>query len=281
MSSCICALRCIVCLVNIIIGFIAGIVTVIGGIYIWGEKSLHNSLHTFILDGISSLKDKKEITKLLFKLFDEIQPFGVYIFIVGLIVFIICLFGVIGTCFKCRQVIYLYLILHLLVLVPEIVIVVVYLCRPDIVTTFGRDLFNSSIQHYVSYDSPNIHSHALNQIMIQLQCCGLNNGSDFAPAKFTRQNIVFNGERWYEFKYPVSCCKKSKSQELITDNGCPGQFTLENSNIHIGCWTKIKSYIMLYGNLTAYTLCGIVGLQILLILFVLTSIRTKRKIKPV
>ncbi|CAH8624235.1 unnamed protein product [Schistosoma bovis] len=277
--SYICVLRCILVLVNIIIGLIAGAITVVGGIYIWGEKSLHNTLHTFIVDGISALTIKKGITKLFFNVFEEIQPLGVYIFVFGLIIFIICLLGIIGTCFKSRLIIYTYLTLHLLVLIPEIVIIIVYFCRPDIVTTFSRNIFNSSIQRYIGYDSPDIHSYALNHIMIQLQCCGINNGSDFVHVKMTKPNIMYKGEP-YEFQYPISCCKMDRNQE-ITNNGCPDQFTLENSNIHVGCWPKIESNIIMYGNTAAYILCGVVGFQILFILFALTITRTGGKIKPI
>uniref|UniRef100_A0A094ZMY2 Uncharacterized protein n=1 Tax=Schistosoma haematobium TaxID=6185 RepID=A0A094ZMY2_SCHHA len=148
---------------------IAGAITVVGGIYIWGEKSLHNTLHTFIVDGISALTIKKGITKLFFNVFEEIQFISLT-----------------------------YLTLHLLVLIPEIVIIIVYFCRPDIVTTFSRNIFNSSIQRYIGYDSPDIHSYALNHIMIQLQCCGINNGSDFVHVKMTKPNIMYKGEPYGE-----------------------------------------------------------------------------------
>lgn len=52
-----------------------------------------------------------------------------------------------------------------------------------------------------------------------------------------------------------------RNQE-ITNNGCPDQFTLENSNIHVGCWPKIESNIIMYGNTTAYILCGVLGFQV-------------------
>ncbi|TNN13315.1 Tetraspanin [Schistosoma japonicum] len=278
MSS-ICILRCILALINILIGVIAATVAVIGGIYTWGEKSLHNTLHMFAIDSIGNLTVRKGFAKLFFKIFEEIQPFGIYIFVAGLVIFIICLFGFIGTCFKSRIMICIYLTLHSLILIPEIIIIIVYFCRPDLVTTLTRNVFNSSVQRYIGYDSPDIHSYALNHIMIQLQCCGLNNGSDFDRVKLIKRNIIYKGEE-YEFKYPVSCCKMDRNQE-ITNNGCPDQFNLANSNIHIGCWPKIEQFFVLASNITAQILCGIVGFQVLLILFGLILLRTSRKIKPI
>nr|CAH8867328.1 unnamed protein product [Trichobilharzia regenti] len=278
--SCICALRCILVFINTIFGIISAFITVIGGIYTWGEKSVQNSFNAYLLDGISTLNNKKALPKILLKVLEEIQPAGVYIFTVGLIVFIICLFGIIGACCKSRWVICIYMILHISLLIPEATIIIVYYCRPDIVTTFSRDVFNSSIHHYVGYDSSDIHSRVLNYIMTQLQCCGLTNGSDFDSVKTIKRNIVYKGEP-YEFKYPISCCKMMNKSQEINDDSCPDRFTPENSNVHVGCWQIIEGHVKTFANLFAYTFSGVLGFQIILILFTLIILRTNRKIKPI
>ncbi|CAH8601472.1 unnamed protein product [Heterobilharzia americana] len=217
--------------------------------------------------------------KIISKLLEEIQPIGVYIFAIGLIVFIVCLLGLIGACCKSRWMVCIYLTLHIIILVPETIIIAVYYCKPDIVTTFGRDIFNTSIHNYVGYNSPDIHSAALNQIMIQLQCCGLMNGSDFDTVKSFKRNIIYKGEP-NNFKYPVSCCKMNKSQDII-HNDCPEHFTLKNSNIHTGCWRKIETYLKVYADIIAHILCVVLGFQVLLVLFTLIVARTNRRIKPI
>nr|CAH8867330.1 unnamed protein product [Trichobilharzia regenti] len=315
--SCICALRCILVFINTIFGIISAFITVIGGIYTWGEKSVQNSFNAYLLDGISTLNNKKALPKILLKVLEEIQPAGVYIFTVGLIVFIICLFGIIGACCKSRWVICIYMILHISLLIPEATIIIVYYCRPDIVTTFSRDVFNSSIHHYVGYDSSDIHSRVLNYIMTQLQCCGLTNGSDFDSVKTIKRNIVYKGEPYdtlksiymgvkdenlifsklsqyplhatdqytswsiIEFKYPISCCKMMNKSQEINDDSCPDRFTPENSNVHVGCWQIIEGHVKTFANLFAYTFSGVLGFQIILILFTLIILRTNRKIKPI
>ncbi|VDO47550.1 unnamed protein product [Schistosoma margrebowiei] len=157
------------------------------------------------------------------------SPFGFLLFILGLVSLAICLFGFCGACCKST------------------------LCL-KVIFKLARKIAHNSLRNYRSIGSNNTDSIIYSVIMPTLNCCGLMNGSDFDDSPNFQRKVLFN-EQNLDLKYPIPCCKMD-AKFVVLDPTCPGEFNIKNSNIHEGCWVKLRQIIGFYGGMIV--ICGLV-----------------------
>ncbi|VDP42910.1 unnamed protein product [Schistosoma curassoni] len=220
-------------------------------------------------------------------------PFGFILFILGLVSLAICLFGFCGACCKsilCLRVMMVgdsrqetldpgfvllgtrqqgvFVILRELVLPGGFDLVSPSFTIRDITTELSgprptslhwifklaRKIAHNSLRNYHSIGSNNTDSIIYSVIMPTLNCCGLLNGSDFDDSPNFQRKVLFN-EQNFDLKYPIPCCKMD-AKFVVLDPTCPGEFNIKNSNIHEGCWVKLRQIIGFYGGMIV--ICGLV-----------------------
>ncbi|VDP25168.1 unnamed protein product [Schistosoma mattheei] len=118
----------------------------------------------------------------------------------------------------------------------------------------ARKIAHNSLRNYRSIGSNNTDSIIYSVIMPTLNCCGLMNGSDFDDSPNFQRKVLFN-EQNFDLKYPIPCCKMD-AKFVVLDPTCPGEFNNKNSNIHEGCWVKLRQIIGFYGGMIV--ICGLV-----------------------
>ncbi|KER20641.1 hypothetical protein T265_15271, partial [Opisthorchis viverrini] len=97
-----------------------------------------------------------------------------------------------------------------------------------------------------------------------LNCCGYWNGDDFNAngTQFTRRDRYLDYE-YPSIRYPISCCKK---YEIGQDaDRCPQVFNITNSNVEIGCRSRLyENTVPLVSSLVLGSL-GILALELLVL----------------
>ncbi|CAH8621870.1 unnamed protein product [Schistosoma curassoni] len=171
------------------------------------------------------------------------------IFAIGLIILIICIAGILGSCCKSSLCLKIYITAISIIIITHIIILIVYFARKQVPHTFLIQFLNYSIHDYISISSGDPNSILMGLIMMKLNCCGARNGSDFYhPVKFNRTD-VWNGVTYTHLKYPLPCCKFKDNLEIQGDT-CPNSF--RNSNVHNGCLKPLHQLLTYYVDIAAY-----------------------------
>ncbi|RTG89853.1 uncharacterized protein DC041_0011203 [Schistosoma bovis] len=229
---CTVVLRLTLLLINSLVGLSALIVSSFGAILTWGRDTITRELDDVIGPMIKKMYGEEvaqDFTDMASGILQLTSPFGFILFILGLVSLAICLFGFCGAC--CKSILCLRVIFKL-----------------------ARKIAHNSLKNYHSIGSNNTDSIIYSVIMPTLNCCGLLNGSDFDDSPNFQRKVLFN-EQNFDLKYPIPCCKMD-AKFVVLDPTCPGEFNIKNSNIHEGCWVKLRQIIGFYGGMIV--ICGLV-----------------------
>ncbi|TPP66886.1 Tetraspanin [Fasciola gigantica] len=260
---CECASRCLLIVVNTIFVIVAIICCIVGGFLAWNMQVVYTLLRDYIYPSLNGPASSEQTKTAIENMIRMITPFGLAIFIVGIILLVLCCLGLVGACLNSRCLITVYLAIHGVLLIAELLVVIIYLSKPAIITDNAKQLLTDSVNNYVSINSSDAYSSILTFIMPSLNCCGVLNGSDFDQSTSFQRDYEYNGNK-FVLKYPIPCCKLDSSRKPI-DN-CPVDFTAQNSNINQGCWTVMETELNRYGHIVAYVCLGVIGGQVLLII---------------
>ncbi|TNN11095.1 hypothetical protein EWB00_004911 [Schistosoma japonicum] len=263
---CTFVLRLTLLLINSLVGLSALILASFGAILVWGKDTITKELNDVIgpmLNKMYGEEVARDFTDLASTILEFTSPFGLLLFILGLVALAICLFGFCGTSCKNLLCLRIYIGLLLVLVVIEITAMSFYYTDRESIFKLARDIAENSLRNYQSIGSNNTDSIVYSVIMPTLNCCGLVNGSDFDHAPRFQRNVFFN-QQTYNLQYPISCCKMD-SKFVILDPTCPGEFNAHNSNIHQGCWPKLRPVIGFYCGVIV--ICGLV-----VILFQVTTV---------
>ncbi|GAA53669.1 hypothetical protein CSKR_108719 [Clonorchis sinensis] len=174
----------------------------------------------------------------------------------------LCGLGIVAAAKKSRHILWFYIILFSAVLITEFVTLMVFFGRPDLFNYHLKNVLDQLVTNYVSEDSRDSTSRALNHFMIEYQCCGSNDVNDFQNAELFKE---------YREKHqipgplnPTTCCALYEDRSVHPD--CTiSSMTKENSNIHRGCWTEILRVATRYGLSVAYGWLGAMVVQVTII----------------
>ncbi|KAA0185202.1 putative Tetraspanin [Fasciolopsis buskii] len=258
---CNCTCRVILFAVNFTVGTAAFLVMIAGALLAWGKSFINEQLTHAIgpmierVYGQEMAADVMHISELVLRF---TSPFGLTIFIIGLIVTAICFFGFCGSCCNNSICLKVYIGLLCVMLVTEISLMAFYYSNRPIIFDVAEKLLNQSLHNYRSFTAEEPDSVLFNVMMPALNCCGIHSGRDFRDAPNFERRMKINGETIY-LSYPYPCCKMDMNFKTIYSS-CPRVFTLENSNVYTGCWTALEPYLVHSSNVAA-----IIGLVVLLI----------------
>ncbi|XP_064616607.1 tetraspanin-18-like [Liolophura sinensis] len=194
----------------------------------------------------------------------------------------ICIIAILGFCGACQLIkgcLYAYAFLVMAILALQIASVVVAIFFNSRFETYAISWLTLVLNKYYQgpYDTSNVYSLAWDTMMVKLQCCGANNGTDFAAQnKWNRTYIYGNNDR---ASIPLTCCEFNNTASFPTDMAafissmvnktCP--FTESDSYSSTGCYSAIRSTALSY---SAYVIgvgvtIGVIELLAIIFAFVL------------
>jgi hypothetical protein len=159
----------------------------------------------------------------------------VIVFIFGVIMFLLSFLGMAAAGGERRLLLSCYATILLVILVLEIGLgcsAIAY--RPELRQAILKSM-KGTLPEYVSVQGRrdvNGLTAMWNRVMINLECCGVESGNDFAlKEKFTEPEIV---------RIPLSCCiYADKKQKKIKYADCSEKLDDKNSNKNKGCYNAI------------------------------------------
>lgn len=248
-----------------------------GSLMSWGKLVVREQLAGHIgpfvqtLYGTEAAEKVTHLTELILRF---TAPFGLLIFGFGTAILVLCVFGCCGACNQKAHCLKIYTALLLLITCAEITLLAFYYSNRGMVFEWTHKLLYQSLLQYKSLESEDPHSMLLNLLMTTFNCCGLNDGDDFANARnFERRMNYTNDE--IILLYPMACCKLDTQLRVLNDT-CPSTFDESNSNIHRGCWDELYPHLVYYGNTLA--IAGIVVLlfQVFLVTISVVTLALKQ-----
>ncbi|CAH8651434.1 unnamed protein product [Schistosoma rodhaini] len=260
--------------VNVVVGVVGLALAILGGLMTWSKSATTRTfgeiwgryLEKMNLTNTSSEQTIVDVT---------LKMSGHYsrpIFAIGLIILIICIAGILGSCCKSSLCLKIYIAAISIFIITHIIILIVYFASKQQPHKFLIQFLNYSIHEYVSISSGDPNSILMGLIMMKLNCCGARNGSDFYhPVKFDRTD-VWNGVTYTNLKYPVPCCRFNGNLE-IQDESCPKSFKI--SNIHNGCLKPLHRLLTYYVDIAAYLSLMLLLCEI--IIFLMAILINKRR----
>ncbi|KAF8568057.1 hypothetical protein P879_04138 [Paragonimus westermani] len=269
MTCCSCASRVIIILFNVIFLIVGLALAVGGGLLRWNSQPLV----ILIEEKMSSQTSPDQMKVAMQGLLEWLAPFALGIFISGIIIIVLCIIGLFGAICNSRLILVIYLILHGLLVIAEIIVVIIYATRPTLMLEPAKGLLWQTAINYVSENSTDKDSVMMNVMMLSLNCCGVDNGTDFDNAPNFQRERTYNGVT-FTLRYPVPCCKFDSSSQ--PQGGCPVSFTSANSNIAYGCWTAVTNNVDNYGHILLYISIAVIALQVILEIAAIVAICTEK-----
>ncbi|CAL8068359.1 unnamed protein product [Calicophoron daubneyi] len=267
-----CGLACFfVVFINVLFFLVGLVLTIVGGLFSFNTAFFYSIMKWIYaqLDQMNQEQAHQAVDIFL----GLLKPISLGVFIFGLILLVICMLGIVGAWCDSRCAIILYIILEGIVLVAEIVVLIIFEVKRDIITNPAKDALRTAVSNYISYDSTDPNSVFLAVFMPVLQCCGVDSGNDFNNSTKFRRTYNYNGAT-IPIAYPVPCCHNPPE----TGSNCPAVFTPDNSYINTGCWKKLENALVKESKIVMYVWIGIIVLQgLLLIAGLVLACRNKGK----
>lgn len=255
-----------------IIFFLLGITILAVGIYVLVDPKFNHFKNIASYD-VVDLAAKQGVD------LNYIGYCGIAFCVFGGVMLLISFLGCCGALKQVRCLLGLYSTVLLLVLLAEIGIgIFAGVYSGQLRELLAPQLKKNIIKEYTG-DSQNksIASIGWDVIMLNFECCGVYNSSDFNEAsKWDKGNSTI----------PRSCCKfesiasNSWTSASVPDNykdpTCYTNPTAENSNFQIGCYDKIQSAVIQYSTVVI----GVsIGIGLVLLLGVIFGLHLCRRIK--
>lgn len=181
---------------------------------------------------------------------DELLSSSAIVFIiVGVVILIVGVLGCFGACCGWRVFLVIYAIIVFLVLIAEIAgVVLAALMKKDVDSVVKKGMKKSIADFYKGDLSQEPVSLAWNSLLIEFDCCGVDNYMDFMNA--THWNKTYNGQT---LKTPLSCCKDVKGEfpdiQYPAATPCATNPTDADNNMNKGCYSAIEDFINKYSNI--------------------------------
>ncbi|XP_006815755.1 tetraspanin-18-like [Saccoglossus kowalevskii] len=180
---------------------------------------------------------------------------GSYVLIaIGAFIFILAFLGCCGACCENKCMLIMYFIILLIVVIIQIAAGAVVVAFNNTVQTYLRDEMSKSMEKYESADSTETYSVAWNAAQSFLQCCGIDNYTDWQDTTWATEQTPTNVDGVdITLDYPLSCCYVEDPTQVVSgetpmpDNvtACIG-FGVDVPNKYMysdGCYTTLKQYL--------------------------------------
>ncbi|KAK0048672.1 tetraspanin-9 [Biomphalaria pfeifferi] len=196
-------------------------------------------------------------------------PLGAVLIIFGLLISIICILGIIGSCGQYYKFIIVYLVLTSCLFFMQIVIIIcAYIDKTPFDSTV-KDLLKLSLSGYTGDTGTDSLTLGWNAIMTYKKCCGVDGYSDFSVATgWSKQYKAVNIET------PIMCCITKTPASSLTC-AITANFKTE-TYYNRGCYEHIWDYVTSDTGLILFTVFFIVVLEFLCIFFAAWLICNRR-----
>ncbi|XP_045136188.1 tetraspanin-18-like isoform X2 [Portunus trituberculatus] len=174
----------------------------------------------------------------------SVMEHGAYVLIVaGGLVFLIGFLGCCGAAMESRTLLTLYGLMIIVIFVLEVTagaLAAVY--KTEAKQELQNFLKHTLKKYYSTPDQANSVTVAWNAVMSELQCCGVNNYTDFEQATLWQANKSSNA------LVPEACCKLEGDPRNFVpkDASCPSRPSEENSYYLTGCLSRLHENTFYY-----------------------------------
>jgi len=266
MDCCTCFAKYVLCTVNFIL-FVVGSVVLSVGIWLASDKASFlqiTRLHT-LLQAESNTQTLHAVQE-----FSEpaVLDHSAYILIaIGSFIFIISFIGYCGALQENRVLLTaygLFLIIIFALQITGIVLSGVYRNQAD---GHARMVLKKSIStSYTTRNSRNTLTLSWDLIMSNMECCGVNNYTDFLEA---RKFVAGSRDEGIGRKVPEACCILQGDRILLepADENCVVSPSTTNSYLFKGCYNKFLHLVSENLNLVFGCLVGLGAAQFVAIVF--------------
>ncbi|CAH8866685.1 unnamed protein product [Trichobilharzia szidati] len=262
------ACGCILIIINSIFLCISVAIAIIGGILAWNSDVVTSVLNSTLVSYITTTFSSKlsvSTTTLVTNIIAIVQPIGVVIFILGMVMIAICLLGIFGACCKSKVCLGLYLAVLIAIVIAIIALIIVYKLYPTVVTSVLDTAIDSWATSYVSIVSGDTNSVLFASLMMLLNCCGSSSVTDITGSSKFSKSDTYLTVSYTNLVRPIPCCKVDSSMAL-SDSTCPTTSSSTKQNDSTGCKTVIRTYITTYADIIFYVALGILAFFVLLII---------------
>ncbi|KAK2155336.1 hypothetical protein LSH36_242g01033 [Paralvinella palmiformis] len=173
-----------------------------------------------------------------------------YVFIgLGIFILVAGFLGCAGACCKIRTLLIIYVVLIVLVLLAQLIFIIL-LSTDKLNDSIKTNLKNEINQTYGGISDKTVTSLSFNAIMMQYNCCGVENFEEFLWAsKWNRfyQIEVDGSTENVTLQIPIACCKTTGAfpeVDLLTPN-CTWDPNIDNSNMNNILCMCIAIYMIL------------------------------------
>ncbi|CAH8593504.1 unnamed protein product [Schistosoma mattheei] len=249
-------------------------IVIAGGIFAWSSTTVTNILSSTLVSYIKTTFSSKmsvDTTTLVNNIISIVQPIGLVIFIIGMILMAICWLGIFGVCCRSKVCLALYLAIVIAITIAVVALIITYKVQPTLVTSVLDSTVDSWATSYVSIVSGNTNSVLFASLMMLLQCCGSTSVTDITSSSNFATSDTYSSQSYTSMVRPIPCCKVDSSLAL-TDSTCPTTSSSTNQNDSTGCKTVIRSYITTSADVIMYVSFGVLAFLVVLIILASFSI---------
>eukprot|EP00092_Neocalanus_flemingeri_P034162 GFUD01037150.1.p1 GENE.GFUD01037150.1~~GFUD01037150.1.p1 ORF type:complete len:287 (+),score=63.87 GFUD01037150.1:215-1075(+) len=267
MDCCTCFAKYVLCLFNFVL-FVVGSVVLSVGIWLAADKT--SFLQITRLHALLRVEQASDQAKHVVEEFSEpsLLDHTAYILIaIGAFIFIISFLGYCGALQENRVLLTAYGLFLLIIFalqITGIVLSVVYRTQADeqVRVTLKKSISNS----YTTKNSRDAITLSWDLVMTSMECCGVNNYTDFSQA---RKFVAASREEGVGRKVPEACCILQGDHSLLqpADENCVVSPSTTNSYLFKGCYNKFLHLVSENLNLVFGCLVGVGAVQFVAIVF--------------
>jgi tetraspanin-18 len=292
-----CCLKCMLILVNVILGIIGLVLLAIGIFLAVAGNDYINRYAGDVIQGISGVAGGSSGSsttaqtnggsthQLDFSAF--LKPIATTLIVIGTVTAVVSFAGAFGACCNSRCLLAVYLTFMIVLLLTQFVIAILFFTK-----TFDPPIrslaLSTLVNDYVDINDFGVYSLLWNYIMFDFKCCGLNNYTDFAEAKLwpRSQTVTDDGTTvTVNLTTPVACCKLEGQfpNVKLVDDFCAYQPTDAISNWKTGCWDPVTTFLSQYNKYIIIAVTVILVFEALVTVIALVIacvIGNEDKVKP-
>ncbi|PAA71113.1 hypothetical protein BOX15_Mlig005561g2 [Macrostomum lignano] len=250
---------CILYIVNsllITVGILLGIVGCLlhfGGSAIYQLFSgLLSSLASSNVGGSNVQLSIADVQKILGSWSTVVSYAGIVLLGIGAFILASSILGCVGACCKLKVVLIVYVVLVLALTLALLGFVIGYLLfKQDMRSIGAKEMKRLITEQYQGSQSSsqNDFSKVLDIIQGRLECCGIDNFTDFYSAsQWNRTYYLSSESRYVTLVAPLSCCQLSMTTFEPVDKNCTYNPTPSNSNYMKSCYGKLWDILTTYAN---------------------------------
>lgn len=245
---------------------------VIGGMLAWGTSFIISQLDKFVEPLKKTLGvDAADVTKNAVEMLLPItRPVGIVLFICGLGILMVAVFGCVGATCNRKLCLRIYIGLLMFFVVSHLVLLITYFLKTRLIANLITKQLEEPVKNYVSIKSQQTESIFISLIMGIFQCCGYNNGEDFKNSKMESSD-AWMGQVYTDLKYPMFCCKMTTEFNFEYPD-CPRSFEKHQSNINRGCGPEAEKRMLGLFNKLIYSSLLILIFNIVIIIIALLAL---------